>query len=141
MLCLSEDHLFCPGVASLCKDASTSELARCTQAVCVPQWQCALVAEPSCCGWRLACIFGQSGHWRVNWGFSVQLLSPLFGGGFFYWLMTLRGLGIKRRAKPSCVFPQLIGVYFGAHGVPLFGTMMDCLIGPVRALSHFLLSS
>lgn len=33
-------------------------------------------SKPRYCNLRLACIFGQSGHWRVNWGFSMQLLLP-----------------------------------------------------------------
>lgn len=105
ILCFPEDHCFHPRAASLCEEVSTFELAHCTQAVCVPQTQCASVAELIFCDWRLPCIFGHSGHWRVNWGFSsVQLLSPIFGV-VFYWLVSLRGLDIKRRQKPSCMFP------------------------------------
>lgn len=100
----SLEHAFPPREPSLLSRGSfplrgTFELAHCTQAVCIPQRQCALVVEPRFCDWRLPCIFGHSGHWRVNWGFSsVQLFSPFFGV-VFYWLVTSRGLGIKRRAE------------------------------------------
>jgi hypothetical protein len=68
------DPLVCPRPASPWEDATAFVLARCV---------CSLVAvcigTERWCNLRLAYIFGQPGHWRVNWGFSVLFRSTFFG--------------------------------------------------------------
>lgn len=66
-----------------------------TQALCTPRWQCAWAAGPRGCNWTLACLFGQPGCWRANWGFFCTTTLDCF----FNCRATCRRLDIKRRAE------------------------------------------
>lgn len=60
MLCLTLDHLFCPVMASVREGPPTPEVARCTQAVCIPRWRWPWQQSPEAvAGHSLACILGQ----------------------------------------------------------------------------------
>ena len=65
----------------------------------------------------------------MNWEFSVQLLSPSF---FFFFFLKLVGdfEGVGKSAVGFFFLTDKENLFWG-QGVPLFGTVMNCLVGLV----------
>lgn len=93
---------------------------------------CSLVAvcigTEGCCNLSLAYMFWAARSLEGELGIFCTASFYLLWIGF-YWLLPARGLNRGEGLTLGCLFVYLVRVHSTSHAVPLFETMLHCVVG------------